>query len=178
MRQIILFVDVDGVLSISDPTHREERREHWEGAPPVWPVPLALALVRAINQEPRLHPVWLTTWEYRAWHWNERAGTPRWPVGYQLTNQQLPHARRLFPELDEAFSDDKLLAVRYYLRRRPHERVIWIEDGFAPATWEWAARDPRVCLVDTTEDHVLAALLAAPIDQETSAREFLTTYLL
>lgn len=178
MRRTILFLDVDGVLSIINPENIRERRQSWDGAPPAWPIPLAFPLLRAIAQEQRLHPVWLTTWDKRAWLWNEHAGTPRWPVGYQLTNQQIPHARRLFPDLAALFSDEKLLAARYYLRRRPQNRVVWIEDGFAPRTWEWAAGEPRVRLIDTTETSMLAVLLADPADKEAAAREFVHTYLL
>ena len=53
-----------------------------------------------------------------------------------------------------------------------------IRYGYAPRTWEWAAGEPRVRLIDTTEETMLAILLANPADKEAAAREFVHTYLL
>ena len=59
----IVFLDIDGVLSIADPLRPELRRELWPGCGPAWPVPFADALVRVLDEDARVRPVWLTYWE-------------------------------------------------------------------------------------------------------------------
>jgi hypothetical protein len=130
----VLFLDIDGVLSIPHPRDGSIRFERWQPGLPVWPIPLASALVRTIDQDRHLHPVWLSAWDQRAWLWNDRAGTRHWPIGYCLKPRQWRYAYCLFPTLRGVRFDNKLMAVLYYLRRYPHKRVVWVEDGFADET--------------------------------------------
>lgn len=170
----VVFLDIDGVLSIEDPASMEIRRERWSGCGPVWPIPFADALVRALDQDKRVRPVWLTYWEQRAWLWNERAGTPHWPVAFPLTPARARKARQSSAFPDDVYIDEKLLAVCAYLQRRPRQRALWIEDGFPPETTAWALEQQgRVRLIDATAAAIYALLLAEHADPLATARAFL-----
>jgi hypothetical protein len=174
----VIFLDVDGVLSIEDPARIEQHREQWPGCGPAWPIPWVDALLRTLDRDTRVRPVWMTYWERRAWRWNDRAGTRRWPVAFPLSSARLQVARQLLrpsetPE-DPVLVDGKLLAACYYLRRRPRQRAVWIEDGFMPETVAWAAATGgRVRLVDASAAAIAALLVADPADAEATARAFL-----
>ena len=173
-----VFLDVDGVLSIPTVADVDERKERWPMIGVCWPIPMADMLLRAIEADPDLIPIWMTTWGERAWQWNDRAGTSRWPVGYPLTKRQQTWALRRFPEC--ACMDGKFLSVRWCMRRAPHNSVVWIEDGFGREVEAWAACTPRVRLVDTwpMEGDAATFLLQAHTDPEEAARDFLNRYCL
>lgn len=174
-RPTIVFLDIDGVLSIADPLCPELRYELWPGCGPAWPVPFADALLRALDQDPHLRPVWLTYWERRAWRWNDRAGTAHWPVAFPLSSAGLHAARQAIAPLDETqHLDKKLLAVWAYLRRRSRHHALWIEDGFWPETMTWVeAHAHNLRLVDATRDDIYAILIAEHADPTDAARAFL-----
>lgn len=181
--RILALLDIDGVLSIEDPANLAARREHWPGCGPVWPVPFADALIRALDRDARLAPAWLSYWGERAWRWNSRAGTARWPVVFPLSLARQRAARHwaksaVLPAAASAGAtarvpDDKLFAVRFVLRRQPMRRVLWIEDGFSPEAIAWAGgQSGRVRLVDATEETACAFLLAHHDDADAAARSF------
>lgn len=173
--KIVLFLDV-GVLSIPNRQNTEERKERWPGCGVLWPIPLANALLQAIDTDPRILPVWLSCWDSAAWHWNDRAGTSRWAVGYHLCKTVQTKALQRFPECRG--QDKKLLAARWFLRERPHNQVVWIEDGFAEETKAWASARGRTRLVDTWPmAHGAAAFLARRYQNEQRAAQiFLARY--
>jgi hypothetical protein len=83
----ILFLDIDEVLSLADPQDVMSRFERFARGLPAWPIPLAYPLLRAIDQNRFLRPVWVTSWGQYAHLWNERAETRRWPVAYPLSRK-------------------------------------------------------------------------------------------
>jgi hypothetical protein len=186
MRRTILFIDIDGVLSILDSVDEiEDRKISWPGGPHAWPIPMTRELLQAINEEKRLYPVWMSAWYDAALLWNFYARTRRlWPMGYTWHKATV---QRVFPELGWVYGirptwdgqeiDSKLLAVRYFLRNDPCSPVTWIEDGFAPETRAWAAeRGAR--LVNTLEPAIREVLRANYDQPRQAARQFIETYLL
>jgi len=143
----ILFLDIDGVLSIPNLKDSDERREKWDGCGICWPIPMAYHLLRAIETDPQIYPVWMSTWDTGALEWNSRSGTAPFPVAYHLSRHATSLALLTFPECRG--QDSKLLAVRWFLRNYPTHPVVWIEDGFAEETRDWADGDGRVRLIDT-----------------------------
>ena len=176
----ILFLDVDGVLSIPNVRNTDERKEHWPGCGVLWPIPMANALLQAIDADDRLLPVWLSAWDCGCWEWNLRAGTKCWAVAYHLSKVRQTWALRRYPECQGRHIDGKLLAVRWFLRHSPHTPVVWIEDGFAQETEVWAAREPRVRLVNTwpMESETACFLREQHPDLDQAAHEFLNRYCL
>jgi len=130
----VVFLDVDGFISMHNPADHNERFEMWGGLP-AFPIPIVNQLLRGLDTDPALLPVWMTCWDSRAWKWNERAGTRTFPVAYYLSPRQISRAKRLYPDLAYKGYDDKLLAAAYFLRKYPNVGVVWLEDGFA---WETA----------------------------------------
>lgn len=180
----IVFLDIDGVLSIEDPVDPAVRRERWPGCGPAWPIPFADMLVRVLDHDPRVRPVWLSYWERRAWRWNDRAGTRHWPVAFppNTLGRRLPMGQRqgidgiegIAPPSEAEYRDEKLLAVWTYLIRWPGHPALWIEDGFWPETVEWvAAYMPNLRLIDATLDDIYAVLVADHADPNAAARAFL-----
>lgn len=172
----ILFLDVDGVLSIPNPQDFEERRERWPGCGVPWPIPMAYPLLRAIDAHPRILPVWMSCWREGGWEWNDRAGTRRWHVGYDLYKTVQTKAIQRYPECRG--QDKKLLAVRWFLRDRPRNPVVWVEDGFAEETREWAAARGNVRLVDTwpMESKAATFLSRHHQDSQQASLDFLYQY--
>jgi hypothetical protein len=171
----VIFLDIDEVLSLADRNEPLARFSWWKPGLPAWPIPLAFPLLRALDQDRRLHPVWLTCWGRNALLWNERAGTRPFPVAYPLTRRRIGYARRWFP--DVPVRSEKLLAARYYLRQRVAP-VVWIEDGFCTATEVWAAQSPLVRLVNTTQEPLSSFLLTSHADSASAVKTFLSTYIL
>lgn len=136
-----VFIDIDGVLSIPGYGLPQEIIDNRVA----YPIPLANALLQAIDQDSRLQPVWMTHWGESALAWNDRAGTRRWPVG--------------FPLHDEA--DDKPLAIQYYLSQygQSGNRATWVQDGFSPATYVWAEQ-ANVRIIDTNKEPLHSLLLS------------------
>jgi hypothetical protein len=144
----LLFVDVDGVISVF-------------GFPHDGPAPGAFHSVdglphcishqageRLIRLAETYELVWATGWEERA-------------------NEHLPHLLGLAGELPTLSFDEqpqwgtahwKLSAIEEYARERP---AAWIDDNFNEACWSWAsARSAPTLLVRTepavgiTDEHV------------------------
>lgn len=174
--KVILFLDVDGVLSIPNPQDFEERKERWPGCGVPWPIPIAWPLLRAIDADPRLLPVWLSCWRTGCWEWNDRAGTRRWHVGYDLCKTVRTKALQHFPECRG--QDEKLLAARWFLRERPRNRVVWIEDGFAKETQTWATIRGNVRLVNTwpMDGEAATFLSGHHQDRRQASLDFLAQY--
>lgn len=181
MKKKIVFWDIDGVLSIPTKENANDYVKFGRGLP-AWPIAIAVDLVRLVHAHPQLRNIWLSSWGSASVIWNERADTPAWPVGYQLTFRQAAYARKVLPT--ELYSmerrvDRKLIAAQYHLRYFPEDQqVVWVEDGFATETEEWAARRGNVRLVDTSEDMpACAALLAREPTPEKAALAFIDTFL-
>lgn len=157
----ILFVDVDGVLSIPTPETASDYEKFGFGLP-AWPVPLAYLLIQAIDADRSFYPIWLSCWDTDARIWNDRANTRHWRVGYHLSSRQANYARKVLPSsLFVDRIDRKLIAVQYYLRKwNACQAVTWIEDGFADETRQWAAERGGVRLIDTTTEPILSLLLS------------------
>jgi len=158
----ILFLDVDGVFSIPNTADKDERLERiplGDGHHIVcWPIPMYKRLLYAIGMEKRLHPVWLTAWGDAAHVLTNRAMTQAFPVAYPLSRQQTRYAHMRFSHPEQ--SDRKLIAAVYYLvKHHGPGQVIWVEDGFAEETKEWAAA-VDVRLIDTTDETIRELLLS------------------
>lgn len=172
----IVFLDIDGVLSIPNVNNYAERHERWPGVGAPWPIPMANDLLRVIDTSSRILPVWLSCWSTGGYVWNDRAGTRRWPVGYHLCKSSQTLALRRFPEYRG--QDEKLLAARWFLRDHPRNPVVWIEDGFADETQAWATTRGNARLVDTWPyDGETARFLTRNYeDPAQAAKEFLERY--
>lgn len=178
MESIVLFLDVDGVLSMLEAKHLPMERV---GGIHVRPIPMANALLNAIQQDGRFEPIWLTAWDAGAHAWNERAETStHWPVAYHLASWEERDARNALPWLFDCSLDKKLIAAQYFLYRtgRLDDPVVWIEDGFALETHEWAEERGNVRLVDTLKEPVRSCLLRTDVDYDAAAREFLAVHVL
>lgn len=173
----VLFLDIDGVFSIPNTENIEERKESWPGCGVLYPIPMAMQLLRAIDDNRQLQPVWLSAWNGNAFHWNARANTRDWPVAYHLSRRQETYAFKRFPEFRMGRIDRKLIAARYYIRDMVHKPVIWMEDGFADETRAWAKETPQVKLVDTTIHLIRACLLAYHTNPEQAAHDFIRRWL-
>lgn len=168
----LLFLDIDGVLSVMNPNDPAERHGErgWAGSPSVWPIPMAKALLDKIEYDARLQPIWLSAWGDRSVLWNLYSYTSLWPRGYHLLPGEWRHARRIFKQLagterrptwDGVEIDAKLAAVRYHARWHDGP-ICWVEDGFATETLAWAAHDPRaITLVDTNQPDLITELLTS-----------------
>lgn len=169
---LLLFLDVDGVLTMLDAPELPVQRV---GGFHVRPIPLASALLRAIDHDPRIVPIWLTNWEAAANSWNEWAGIGHWHVASRMVGRPERHeARTLFPHISSPLLDWKLLAACYARHQiAPGSPAVWIEDGFATETLEWATQEGNIRLLDTTRGVLRQALLCHYADAEASARHFL-----
>ena len=181
----IIFVDIDGVLSVLNPDNFEERRlgPGWPGMS-AWPIPMTKPLLEALSYDPRFTPIWMSAWHDASLLWNFYARSPLWKVGYSLLPREWHHAKRCFPELGGLHwsptwngerVDTKLVAVRYHLRKHSG-RAVWIEDGFADCTHAWAASNPQVRLIDPREAPFSSFWLCAE-QPEQVAKQFIEEYL-
>lgn len=172
-KKTVLFLDVDGVFSIPNMEDHHERRERipiGDGHHIVcWPIPMYQRLIYAIGNDKRIHPVWLSAWGDAAHALTNRAMTQAFPVAYPLSSRKLPYAWQRFPADQKDRIDRKLVAAVYYLCSRRSTRAIWVEDGFAEETKEWASRC-NVKLIDTTDEAVKRMLLS---HQEYVVQEFM-----
>lgn len=171
MKKQVWFLDIDGVFSIPTKENASQREKFGYGLF-CWPIPVAFHLIRAIADDRRIHPVWLSCWDTSSLLWNAKAGTRLFPVGYHLSGRQKDYADRLFSEYAGHRIDRKLVAARYYLRKYPTHEIVWIEDGFMTETEEWARQEGRVKLVDTTQDDIREMLLRED-NLEDRARKFI-----
>jgi hypothetical protein len=177
MQPIPLFLDIDGVFSIK---HEHIQSERINGIK-VHPIPMCAALLQALDRDPAISPVWLTSWGDMAQAWNKRYGTAKWPVAYPLDVADAAKADRQFPRLHNNKPDDKLIAVWWYLRDLPKDTpVMWMEDGFAVETVMWAHERGNARLIDTRNPEILADLAQKCADQQEcvqAAREFMRQWI-
>jgi hypothetical protein len=177
-----LFLDIDGVFTMLDAVELPMERV---GGIHVRPIPMANALLKAINETEGIVPVWLTSWDTGAHLWNDRSGTRHWPVAYHLDKKQEEVAKIGWPEFFERDTDRKLIAAAYWLWSSLSEqhRVVWVEDGFAQETVKWARHRSNIemhetVLVDTLMAPIRTQLLAQHDNPEQAAREFVETHFL
>ncbi len=167
MQPIPLFLDIDGVFSIK---HEHITSERINGVK-AHPIPMCGALLQALDRDPAIRPVWLTSWGDTARAWNKRFGTATWPVAYPLDVADAARADRQFPRLHHTKPDDKLIAVWWYLRDLPDQTpVMWMEDGFAVETVQWAQERGNTRLIDTRNPKILADLIQKCADQQACAQ--------
>lgn len=159
--QITVFVDIDGVLSITNAGNRMEMIDQKEA----WPIPQADYFIQQLSNDPQLNPVWLTHWGQKANHWNKLTGVESWPVAFPLSEQEETAAKMLFPSYAR-----KQLAIAYYMHLHQTENAVWIQDGFAPETKVWAQLN-HVRLIDTNSEPYHSQLLN---ETEQSIQQFLT----
>lgn len=182
MQLTTLFLDIDGVFTLLDAMHLPMERV---GGIHVRPIPMANALLRAINETKGIVPVWLTSWDAGAHTWNDRSGTQHWPIAHHLDAQQEAVAKIGWPEFFERDTDRKLIEAAYWLWSSLSERhrVVWIEDGFTQETVAWARTRSNIemhetILIDTLKEPIRAQLLSEHEDYDKVAREFVETYVL
>lgn len=144
MEQILLFLDIEGVLSVPG-VELLEQLPH-ASAPSMYPVQGAKQLLQTIDRSSWIEPFWISSWGQESTVWNHWSDTRPWSWAYPLSLLQHFRAKRQFTT-DEM--DGKLLAARWH-SRRSNNRVVWIEDGFSSAVKDWAAHDPKVQLIDTS----------------------------
>jgi len=178
MQPIPLFLDIDGVFSIK---HEHLPKEHISGLS-AHPIPMCNALLRLIDADPILRPLWLSSWGEQSVAWNKRAGTQKWPVAYPLDPQDAVRAERKFGvELHHNKPDEKLIAVWWYMQLQDQDTpLIWMEDGFAPETILWAHERGNVRLIDTRNPQILAALTQKCAGQDECvqvARKFMAQWI-
>lgn len=161
-QQLLVFVDIDGVLSITNAGNMKEEIDHKEA----WPIPQADYLIQQLSHDPRSQPVWMTHWGQKAKQWNTLAETEQWPVAFPLSEHDETIAANLFPLLAR-----KQLAIAYYMQQHNVQRAVWIQDGFAPETKTWAAAQ-NVALIDTNAEPYHSWLLSS---DEAAIHRFIST---
>lgn len=136
--EIILFLDIDGVFNQADDSQSMS------------PIPNAAAILRAIDQDSRISPVWLSHWGEQSTAWNDYAGTQHWPVAFPFVEG----------------NDNKALALHNYFYSNYPDNfplAIWMQDGFEPADYTWAEYS-GVKLLDTTEEPIRSLLLSDNVE--------------
>lgn len=160
--QLTVFLDVDGVLSITNAGNPKRLIEEKDA----WPIPLCSYLLQSIDTDPLFNPVWMTHWGQKANGFTELAGIEAWPVAFPLSKAAETEAESLFPTLAR-----KMLAVSYYMRQHDVKTAIWVQDGFAPETKEWAIQN-HITLIDTNAEPYHSILLG---QEESRVQVFLST---
>jgi hypothetical protein len=146
-----LFLDIDGVFSIANAGLSAIDLYGKEA----WPIPQAGTILKAIDQDKQLKPIWMTNWGQRATGWNDRAGLHVWDVWYPLTlEKDEAGAQQLYPDLDK-----KALAIQYCMHVNNAQSAIWLQDDFSPEEQEWAER-VGVRLVNANEEPYHSLLLS------------------
>lgn len=178
MQPIPIFLDIDGVFSVK---HDHIPKEHISGIN-AHPIPMCNALLRLLDADPILRPLWMSSWGDQATAWNKRAGTQRWPVAYPLDPAEAVRAERKFGvQVPHDKPDAKLIAVWWYMQTQDKGTpCIWMEDGFAPETVMWAHQQGNVRLIDTRNPEILNALTQKCADQQEcvqAARKFIAQYI-
>ncbi|PSB26637.1 hypothetical protein [Stenomitos frigidus] len=143
MEPILLFLDIDGVLSVSD-TAIVDQEMPLDGSL-VYPLPGARAFLQAINRSPWIQPLWLSSWGERSYCWNDWAATEHWIHAHPLPCTQRQLAQTQFQAQNP---EAKYLSVRWHSRHWNHA-IVWIEDGFTQESKIWADQNPKVRLIDT-----------------------------
>lgn len=183
-KDTILFLDIDGVFAMTD---NPDLKMEQIGGIHCRPIPLANALLQAIESHPHIIPIWLTSWGENAHAWNDRSQTHHWVVVYPLSKEEEVIARigfLGFPELYEHPIDNKLIAAQFGLWKSGSDgmRVIWMEDGFTSETIQWSKYRTGVdghetILLDTTEEPIRSQLSSIYDDYDMMANEFIHQYL-
>jgi len=171
--KIIIFFDIDGVLSIPDPSTKAEKVDGITA----WPVPIAYTLMMTIEHDKRIRPIWMTSWGRNAHAWNVTAGTNPWFVAYPLPVSIERDAHRVYKVINNEDLDGKPLAIKHFLDLfpGPYSKIIWIEDGFTDADIAWSKKH-NIHLVDTTKEPLRSTLLAKYDDENKAAMEFIEKY--
>nr|WP_290224082.1 hypothetical protein [Trichocoleus desertorum] len=143
MEPILLFLDIEGVLSVDGVDTSAEWLDKHNG--PVYPVQGARQFLEVIDRSPWIQPFWISSWGQESTLWNKWSKTRCWPVAYPLSSNRLREARTQF---STQTSDGKYLAARWHSFKWD-QRIVWIEDGFSQETEQWAIKDGRVQLVNT-----------------------------
>lgn len=140
-QEITIFFDIDGVLNIQRESAQSVQMPCglW-----VWPIPHVHALLQAIDQDKRIHPVWMSSWGKKAHDWNEHTRTSHWEIAYPCPDPNV---------------SGKPLAIQHYLHHHPCRNTVWIEDGFTAEDKVWAM-DNGVLLLDTLKDSLQYLLLS------------------
>jgi len=138
-RKPLLFVDIDGVLSLFGFAHATDLDGIWtlvDGIPHFFSVAAAETL-RAL--EPAFECVWASGWEEKA-------------------NEYLPHVAQLGPwpflTLDgHAAGPGSSVRAHWKLdaveRHAAGRRLAWIDDAVNDAVRDWAASRPATLLIET-----------------------------
>lgn len=153
---ITLFLDIDGVLNISNPSTVALLLNDKM----IWPIPMTVPFLNAIEQDAYVIPVWMSHWGEDAHAWNDFAGTKHWDIGYPLTLSDETNAKRLYPLLD-----GKTLAVQYYLHFHPTSHAVWMQDGFPTVPPLWPEQN-NAALIDATREPLHGLLLSSDTNAE------------
>lgn len=145
-----LFLDIDGVFSIASAGLPEKIIDGKEA----WPIPLTNLLLKDIDENVGVVPIWMTHWGEKSNRWNEQAGINPWAVSYPLSQEDEDKAKQAYPDLDK-----KPLAIQYCMNNHFLHNAIWIQDGFTPEEQEWAAQ-ARVRLINANEEPYHSLLLS------------------
>ncbi len=176
-----LFLDIDGVFTMMDCLDLKIERV---GGIHCRPIPMANALLQVIHQHKSINPAWLSSWDLNSLSWNERADIDHWPVAFRMTEEDESFAQLYFTEMYTQNMDKKLIAAHFFLWKTHcgTDRVVWMEDGFAPETVAWAKeRNNKIAetiLIDTTKEPIRSELLSTYEDYEQAAKTFMGRYVL
>lgn len=83
MEQILLFLDIEGVLSVPG-VEPKEQLPH-ASAPNMYPVQGAKQLLQTIDRSPWIEPFWISSWGQESTVWNHWSDTRPWSWAYPLS---------------------------------------------------------------------------------------------
>lgn len=138
--QILLFLDIQGVLSLPHTTAYRN-----DPMAPAGAIAGAQDFIATVDGAEWIEPMWISSLGRQSLIWNDWAKTQRWAIAYPLPDHQIDAAKASFPS---AATDGKCLAARWCSRRWLH-RIVWIEDGFSAVARAWAKENPKVKLIST-----------------------------
>lgn len=143
MERILLFLDIEGVLSV--PGFEPGEQLPHKPTSTIYPVQGARQFLETIECSPWIKPFWISSWGQESTMWNEWSKTRHWSVAYPLSLVQQLMAQIQFPTNE---TDGKLQAARWHSRKWKTQ-IVWIEDGFSSQAKDWATQNPKVQLIDT-----------------------------
>jgi hypothetical protein len=145
----ILFADIDGCFN-----NAETGSEKVIGGRQAYPVSISIPLLRAIDKDTSITPVWMTHWGKDATAWNRYSCTKSWPVAYPLSPEKEKRAQKRYPELT-----DKCLAIAMYLENHLYAKPVFFQDGFPTVNPDWI-KENDILLIDTTIEPLRTVLNA------------------
>lgn len=154
MNNIVLFADIDGVFNNA----KADAKKSILNKRSVFPIPLAISLLRAINNNTMISPVWLSHWGESSIAWNRYSATRKWPIAFPLSSEEQIKAKQLYP-----MYDDKVLAIMWYLHQHTYTQSVWIQDSFPTVDPKWAEKYD-VSLLDTTQSPLKDILMSKHIN--------------